>query len=66
MSKAAQLALLSLVGLMSGPKMEQPTQIRSYRIEQKKEEIQLSKRQIQKLKGKKARKNRGRNRGKKR
>jgi len=62
MSKAAQLALLSLVGLMSRPKMEQPTQIRSYKIEQKKEEIQLSKRQIQKLRGKKARKNRGRNR----
>ena len=61
MSKVAQLALLSMIGLMSRPKMEQ-MQIQSYKIERKEEEIQLSKRQIQKLKGKKARKNRGRKR----
>lgn len=62
MSKAAQLALLSLVGLMSRPKMEQPTQIRSHKIEQKKEETQLSKQELQRMKGKKARRNRGKNR----
>ena len=62
MSKVAQLALLSLVGLMSIPKEEQPTQIRSYKIERKKEVQQLSRRKIQRMKGKKARKNRGRNR----
>ena len=61
MSKAAQLALLSMVGLMSGP-MEQPTQIRSYKIEEKKEETQLSKQEFQRMKGKKARRNRGKNR----
>ena len=65
MSKAAQLALLSMVGLMSGLQMEQPTQIRSYKIKQKKEEgQQLSKRAIQKMKSKNNRKNRGRNRSK--
>jgi len=63
MSKASQLALLSTVGLVSaGLQRERPTQISSHKIEQKKEEIQLSKRQLQKLKGKKARKNRGKNR----
>lgn len=66
MSKAAQLALLSVVGLMSGLQGERPTQIRSYKIEQKKEETQLSKQKLQKMKGKKNRKNRGRNRVKKR
>lgn len=62
MSKVAQLALLSTVGLVSGLPREQPTQVRSYKVEQKKVEEQLSKQQIQKLKGKKARKNRGNNR----
>ena len=62
MSKVAQMALLSLVGLMSMPKEEQPTQIRSYKIEQKKEVHQLSRRKIQRMKGKKTRKNRGQNR----
>ena len=62
MSNVAQLALLSLVGLMSRPKEEQPTQIRSYGIEQKKEETQLSKQELQRKKGKKARRNRGKNR----
>lgn len=61
MSKVAQLALLSMVGLMSGS-VEQPTQIRSYKIEQKKEEIQLSRRKLQRMKGKKTRRNRGKNR----
>ena len=61
MSKVAQLALLSLVGLMSRPE-EQPTQIRSYKIEQEKEETQLSKQELQRMKGKKARRNRGKNR----
>jgi len=62
MSKVAQLALLSMVGLMSGPQVEQPMQIRSYKIEQKKEETQLSKQELQRMKGKKARRNRGKNR----
>ena len=61
MSKVAQLALLSLVGLMSRPE-EQPTQIRSYKIEQKKVEEQPSKQALQRMKGKKTRKNRGKNR----
>lgn len=63
MSKVAQLALLSMVGLMSRSQVEQPTQIRSYKIEQKKEkEQQLSKQKLQRVKGKKTRKNRGKNR----
>ncbi len=62
MSKVAQLALLSMVGLMSGSRVEQPTQIRSYKIKQKKEETQLSKQELQRMKGKKARRNRGKSR----
>ncbi len=62
MSKVAQLALLSMVGLMSRSQVEQPTQIRSYKIKQKKEETQLSKQELQRMKGKKARRNRGKNR----
>jgi len=61
MSKVAQLALLSMVGLMSGA-VEQPTQIRSYKIEQKRVEEQPSKRALQRMKGKKNRMNRGKNR----
>jgi len=62
MSKKAALAMMMGVAMSLLPKEEQPTQIRSYKIEQKKEDVQLSKQQIQKMKGKKARKNRGRNR----
>jgi len=61
MSKVAQLALLSMVGLMSGP-IGQPTQIRSYEIRQKKVEEQPSKQALQRMKGRGARKNRGKNR----
>ena len=64
MSKVAQLALLSAVGLMSGPQVEQPTRIQSYKIEQKKEETQFSRQKLQRMKGKKARRNRGKNRSK--
>ena len=62
MSKKAALAMMMGVAMSLLPKEEQPTQIRSYKIEQKKEETQLSKRQVQKMKGKKARKNRGKKR----
>jgi len=62
MSKAAQLALLATVGLVSKLQRERPTQIRSYKIEQKKEKTQLSKQEIQRMKGKKSRKNRGQKR----
>ena len=62
MSKKAALAMMMGVAMSLLPKEEQPTQIQSHKIEQKKEVIQLSKREIQKLKGKKARKNRGRKR----
>lgn len=67
MSKAAKLALLSTVGLMSALPGDRPTQIKSYKIEQKKEreEGQLSKQKLQKMKGKKNRKNRGKNRSEK-
>lgn len=47
-----------LAGMFSEGGKERAS-IPSHKIEQKKEEIQLSKRQIQKIKGKKARKNRG-------
>ena len=50
-----------LAGMFSGGEKGRAS-IPSHKIEQKKEEIQLSKQQIQKLKGKKARKNRGRKR----
>ena len=51
-----------LVGMFSGTGEKGRASIPSHKIEQKKEEIQLSRRQIQKMKGKKARKNRGRKR----
>lgn len=63
MSKVAQLMLLSMVGLMSGSG-EQPTQIQSYKVKQKRVEEQPSKRALQRMKGKGARKNRGKNRNK--
>ena len=62
MNKKAALAMMMGVEMSLLPKEEQPTQIQSYKTEQKKEVVQLSKRQIQKMKGKKARKNRGRKR----
>jgi len=63
MSKKAALAMMMGVAATMLPREEQPTQIRSYKIEQKKEEgIQLSKQKLQKIKGKGARKNRGKNR----
>ena len=62
MGSSSKLILPFVLGMFSGHKGEAKVSIRSYKIEQKKEEIQLSKRQIQKMKGKKARKNRGRKR----
>ena len=50
-----------LAGIFSGGGKGRDS-IPSHKIEQKKEEIQLSKQQIKKLKGKKARKSRGRKR----
>lgn len=63
MSKAAQLALLSLVGLASTLTYKDgPVKVSSHKIEQKEEKIQLSKQELQRMKGKKARRNRGKNR----
>ena len=61
MGSGSKLALLSMFGMFSGHG-ESKVSISSHKIEQEKEEIQLSRRQIQKMKGKKARKNRGRKR----
>jgi len=56
----------SLFGLMalvaSLPKGDMPVKVPSHKIETKKEKEQLSKQAIQKLRGKKARKNRGKKR----
>ena len=63
MSKAAQLALFSMIGLMSTlTHRDGPTKISSHKIEQKRVEEQLSKRALQRMKGKKNRMNRGKNR----
>lgn len=63
MSRVAQLALLSMVGLMSTfTHRDGPTQISSHKIEQKRVEEQPSKRALQRMKGKGTRKNRGKNR----
>ena len=62
MSKAAQLALLATVGLMSALPGDRPVKVPSHKIEQKKVEEQLSKQALQRMKGKGARKNRGKNR----
>lgn len=63
MSKVAQLALLSMIGAMSTlTHKDGPTKISSHKIEQKKIEEQPSKRALQRIKGKGARKNRGNNR----
>ncbi len=55
---------LALMLAMSAtlPVGDRPAKIPSHKIETKKEEQVLSKRRIQKLKGKKAQKNRGNNR----
>jgi len=53
------------VGLISAPQQGQPTQVSSHKIEQKEVKEQLSKRKLQRMKGKKTRKNRGKNRRKK-
>jgi len=65
MGSGSKLILPLILGMFSGHG-EPKASIPSHKIEQKKEEVQLSKRKIQKMKGKKARKNRGRNRGRKR
>ena len=55
--------LALLMGMMATlPERDRPTKIRSYKIEAKREEQQLSKRGLQRMKGKRARKNRGNNR----
>ena len=61
MGSGNKLALFAMFNMFSLPGEKGRASIPSHKIEQKKEEIQLSKQQIQKLKGKKARKNRGRN-----
>lgn len=61
---SSKLALLSMFGMFSGDGEGGRVSIPSHKIEQPKQSTQLSKQQIQKLKGKKARKNRGRNRRK--
>jgi len=62
MNKPSLLTMFQIIGLLYGPQQERPTQISSHKIKQKKIEEQLSCRQIQRMKGKKARKNRGKNR----
>jgi len=65
MSKAARLALFATVGLMSSLPGDRPVKVPSYKVEQKRAEEQLSKQKLQRMKGKKNRKNRGKNRRKK-
>ena len=50
-----------LAGMFSGGEKGRAS-IPSHKIEQKKEAVQLSRRQIQRMKGKKTRKNRGKKR----
>lgn len=58
-----KLALMTMLGLASTLTYKDgPVKIPSHKIEQKKVEEQLSKQELQRMKGKKARKNRGRNR----
>ena len=51
-----------LMGLLASDSNFRRVSIPSHKIERKEEEQQLSKQKLQKLKGKKARKNRGKNR----
>ena len=62
MNKKAALAMMMGVAMSSLPR-EQPVKVPSCKVEQKRPEEQLSKRKINKMKGKKTRKNRGKNRG---
>jgi hypothetical protein len=66
MSKAAQLALLSMVGALAAlrqPGQDGKVEISSHKIEQPKQcKSEWAKRTQQKMKGKGARKNRGKNR----
>lgn len=64
MNKKAALAMFMGVAMSSLPRKEQPVEISSHKIEQKEEEEQLSKQKLQRMKGKKARTNRGKNRRK--
>lgn len=55
--------LALLAGMLATlPEKDRPVKIPSHKIEARKETQQLSKRQLQKLKGKRERKNRGNNR----
>ncbi len=60
--KAAALAMMGVAGMLMNDRSFQVAKIPSHKIEAKQEDQQLSERRIQKLKGKKNRKNRGRNR----
>ena len=60
--KAAALAMMGVAGMLMNDQSFLVAKIPSHKIEAKQEVQQLSKRRIQKLKGKKNRKNRGRNR----
>ena len=56
-------AIPLLMGLFSTlPKEDRPMVVPSHKIESKREEQQLSKRRLGRIKGKRARKNRGNNR----
>ena len=57
-----KLSAFQILGMMSALPRERPVKIPSHKIERKKTEEQLSCRRIQRMKGKKARKNRGKNR----
>ncbi|MCW4050771.1 MAG: hypothetical protein NWE89_13655 [Candidatus Bathyarchaeota archaeon] len=58
----AKLAMMGIAGMLYKDKSFLVPKIPSHKIEAKEEDQQLSKRKIQKLKGKKKRKNRGKNR----
>ena len=63
MSKMAALSLLSgVAGMLMNDRSFLVPKIPSHKIEMKEENQQLSKKKLQKLKGKKARNNRGNNR----
>lgn len=63
MSKKAAMALMmGMVAALQPPGSGERTQIKSHKIVTKQVEEQLSKQKLQKMKGKKNRKNRGRNR----
>lgn len=60
--KHSALIMLAAIGALYQPREDGKVKISSHVIEQKNEELQLSKQKLGRLKGKKTRKNRGRKR----